>query len=101
MRTSGGGVRCFKGTGRYAVSLGAIAAATSIGASLSNLIAGYVVNATSYAGGFIFLAMVAVLTLLVFYFGVGETRQDAEPTSSGGQVAGRTPTPTEASSRRA
>jgi hypothetical protein len=43
------------------------------------LIAGYVVNATSYAGGFLFLAMVAVLALLVFYFGVGETRQDAEP----------------------
>jgi sugar phosphate permease len=67
--------------GRYAVSLGAIAAATSIGASLSNLIAGYVANATSYAGGFVFLAMVAVLALVVFYFGVGETRQVAAPQS--------------------
>lgn len=73
-----------KGTGRYNVSLGAIAAAVSVGASLSVLISGYVVNATSYAGGFVFLASIAVVGLVVFYFGVGETRKTSV-TRSGGE----------------
>lgn len=63
-----------RGTGRYNVALGAIATAHSIGAALSNLTAGYVVNATGYAGGFLFLAAAAVVALAVFYFFVPETR---------------------------
>jgi sugar phosphate permease len=46
-----------------------------LGASLSNLVAGYVVDLTGYRGGFLFLGACAVLALLVFYFGVPETRR--------------------------
>jgi MFS family permease len=63
-----------RGTGRYNVTLGAIATAVSLGAALSNLVAGYVVNWTGYPGGFLFLAACAALALIVFYFGVPETR---------------------------
>ena len=62
-----------RGTGRYNVTLGAIATAVGIGAALSNLVAGYVVDWTSYGGGFVFLAVCAIAALLVFYFGVPET----------------------------
>jgi len=63
-----------RGTGRYNLVLGAIATAASLGAALSNFTAGYVVDWTSYPGGFVFLSGWAVVALLVFYFGVPETR---------------------------
>jgi MFS family permease len=63
-----------RGTGRYNLVLGAIATAASLGAALSNFTAGYVVDWTSYPGGFLFLSGWAVVAFLVFYFGVPETR---------------------------
>ncbi len=63
-----------RGTGRYNLVLGAIATAVSLGSALSNFTAGYVVNWTSYPGGFLFLSAWAVVAFLVFYFGVPETR---------------------------
>lgn len=63
-----------RGTGRYNVVLGAIATAASLGAALSNFTAGYVVDWTSYPGGFLFLSACALVAFLVFYFGVPETR---------------------------
>lgn len=55
-----------KGTGRYNLTLGAIATAQSIGAALSNLAAGYVVNAWGYNAGFLMLAGIAAGALSLF-----------------------------------
>jgi MFS family permease len=63
-----------KGTGRYNLTLGAIATAQSIGAALSNLAAGYVVQVWGYQAGFLSLAGVAALALLLFYWLMPETR---------------------------
>jgi MFS family permease len=67
-----------KGTGRYNLTLGAIATAQSIGAALSNLTAGYVVNAWGYSVGFLMLAGIAAMALTLFYCAMPETR-DLEP----------------------
>ena len=42
-----------RGTGRYNLALGAIAPAQGIGAALSNLVAGYIVNAWGFDAGFL------------------------------------------------
>lgn len=63
-----------RGSGRYNVMQAVIATAIGAGASLSNLIAGWVVDASSYAGGFIFLSSVALAAFALFYIGVPETR---------------------------
>ena len=69
-----------RGTGRYNVTQGIVATAISAGAALSNGIAGFVVDAVGYSGGFVFLAVVALAALALFYFGVPETgRPDAQP----------------------
>ncbi|HET7314338.1 MFS transporter [Salinisphaera sp.] len=71
-----------RGSGRYNVTQGVIATAIGAGAALSNFVAGWVVDATSYAGGFFFLAAVAMIALALFYVGVPETgRYEARPTS--------------------
>ncbi|HJU04549.1 MAG TPA: MFS transporter [Nitrospiraceae bacterium] len=67
-----------KGTGRYNLTLGAIATAQSIGAALSNLTAGYVVNAWGYNAAFLMLAGIAAFALTLFYWAMPETR-DLEP----------------------
>lgn len=63
-----------KGTGRYNLTLGAIATAQSIGAALSNLAAGYVVNAWGYHAGFLMLAGIAACALSLFYWAMPETK---------------------------
>lgn len=64
-----------KGTGRYAVTLGVINVGHMIGFFLSQTLAGMVVDATdSYRWGFWFLAGIATLALLLFQFGMKETR---------------------------
>ena len=55
-----------QGTGRYNLVLGAIATAHSIGASLSNVVSGYIVNAWGFSTGFVFLAAVAALAFAIF-----------------------------------
>ena len=63
-----------KGTGRYNLTLGAIATAQSIGAALSNLAAGYVVNAWGYHAGFLMLAGIAACALSLFCWAMPETK---------------------------
>jgi MFS family permease len=63
-----------KGTGRYNLALGAIATAQSIGAALSNLAAGYVVQLWGYQAGFLSLAGVAAMALILFYWAMPETK---------------------------
>lgn len=48
-----------QGSGRFNITLGAIAAAVGIGASLSQTIAGTIVHHFSFDAGFLFLAAVA------------------------------------------
>lgn len=64
-----------KGTGRYNLTLGAIATAQSIGAALSNVAAGYVVHAWGYNAGFLMLAGIAACALTIFYWAMPETRE--------------------------
>lgn len=64
-----------KGTGRYNFAVGAIATAQGIGAALSNLAAGYVVNAWGYQTGFVTLAMIAGFALFMFAWRMPETSE--------------------------
>ncbi|ULA59200.1 MAG: MFS domain-containing protein [Nitrospira sp.] len=69
-----------KGTGRYNLTLGTVATAQSIGAALSNAVAGYVVNAWGYNAGFLMLAGIAACALTIFYWAMPETREpEVEP----------------------
>jgi MFS family permease len=62
------------GTGRFNLTQGAIGTATGIGASLSTIIAGYIVKAHGYNAGFFFLMSIAIIALAVFWFFVTETK---------------------------
>jgi MFS family permease len=68
-----------KGTGRYNFALGTIATAQGIGAALSNLAAGYVVNVWGYETGFIVLATIAIVALFLFAWKMPETSERDQP----------------------
>lgn len=61
-------------TGRYNFVLGAIATAQGIGAAISSLVSGYIVNALGFDAGFLFLAAMAALAFLVYWLLVPETK---------------------------
>ncbi len=63
-----------KGSGRFNVSQGLLATCTGIGASLSNLLAGFVAKNAGYNVAFLMLAAIAVGALAVFWFFVPETK---------------------------
>jgi MFS family permease len=62
-----------KGTGRYNLAQGAAAAAWGLGAALSNLVAGFIVDAGGYSAALLFLAAVAVVAFVLFWIAVPET----------------------------
>ncbi|WP_199175926.1 hypothetical protein [Telmatospirillum siberiense] len=62
-----------RGTGRYNLALGAIATMAGIGASLSGLAAGLIVDHFGYDTTFLVLAAVAATALTVFALGMPET----------------------------
>jgi MFS family permease len=66
-----------RGTGHFNASLGAVATAQGIGASLSNAAAGFVAVQAGYGAAFLFLAAVAVLGGLLFWWAMPETRAAA------------------------
>jgi len=66
-----------RGTGRYNLALGAIATLQGIGASLSGLGAGMVVDHFGYSAAFLGLAAVATLALGVFALAMPETADRA------------------------
>jgi MFS family permease len=66
-----------KGTGRFNLMQGALATATGIGASLSNLMTGYVVEVTSQNTGFAVLAAIATFALLFYAVFASETLEKA------------------------
>jgi len=63
-----------KGTGRFNLTLGAVTTAVGIGAALSQSIAGGIVHRWGYHAGFIFLAAVAALALIILWTAMPETR---------------------------
>jgi MFS family permease len=65
-----------RGTGRYNLALGAIATMQGIGASLSGLAAGVIVDHLGYSAAFLTLGAAAGVALVVFALGMPET---AEP----------------------
>jgi MFS family permease len=69
-----------RGTGRFSSALGAVNIAQGIGAALSTTLAGIVVVHAGYSAAFITLAAVAAAGLLLFYFGMPETRAKEEET---------------------
>jgi MFS family permease len=65
-----------RGTGRYNLALGAIATMQGIGASLSGLAAGVIVDHFGYSAAFLAAGAAAAVALIVFALGMPET---AEP----------------------
>ncbi len=63
-----------RGTGRFNLTLGAVAAAVGIGASLSQVIAGGIVHHAGFRAGFLFLSAVALVAFALLYCCVPETR---------------------------
>ncbi|MDE2508262.1 MAG: MFS transporter [Planctomycetota bacterium] len=63
-----------RGTGRFNLMQGVLAAATGVGASLSNLVNGFVVHHAGFDAGFIALAGFATLAWLFLQFTLPETR---------------------------
>ena len=61
------------GTGRYNLAQGAIATVHGIGASLSGLAAGEIVDNFGYSAAFLALAAAAAAALTVFALGMPET----------------------------
>ena len=62
-----------RGTGRYNLAQGAVATAQGIGASLSGLIAGVLVDHAGYGATFLALGAVAAVAATVFGLGMPET----------------------------
>jgi len=62
-----------RGTGRYNLAQGAVATVQGIGASVSGLIAGVIVDHYGYTVTFLSLGAVAALALIVFAVGMPET----------------------------
>ena len=71
-----------RGTGRYNLALGAVTTAQGIGAALSGLLAGGIVDRFGYGPTFASLAVVAVAAAAVFALFMPETR-DVQPLASG------------------
>jgi MFS family permease len=71
-----------KATGRFNLAQGAIAMAVGIGASSSNLLGGTVVQWAGYRAGFVTLAAIAAIALLVFWFAMPETSVSMQPARS-------------------
>jgi MFS family permease len=64
-----------RGTGRYNLALGAIATMQGVGASLSGLAAGVIVDHFGYSAGFLTLGAAALVALIVFAIAMPETAE--------------------------
>jgi len=62
-----------RGSGRFNLTLGAIATAVGIGAALSQTIAGAIVHHSSYRAGFLFLSIVAAIAFSILWIFMPET----------------------------
>src|SRR5215475_6063391 len=73
-----------RGTGHFNLTQGAIATASGVGASLSMLLAGLIVEYAGYQAAFLSLAAVAAVALLIFWTLMPETKEFA---TAGGEAA--------------
>jgi MFS family permease len=80
-----------KGTGRFNFTQGALATATGVGAGLSNLLAGFVVQALGFNAGFVTLAVVAAAAAIFYATAMPETLEPER--QAGGDSEDNTPTP--------
>jgi predicted MFS family arabinose efflux permease len=64
-----------QGSGRFNLTLGAVTTAVGIGAALSQSIAGVIVHRFGYHAGFLFLAGVSSLALVLLWMCMPETRR--------------------------
>ncbi|QXI49962.1 MFS transporter [Pseudomonas anuradhapurensis] len=76
------------GTGRFNVSLGALAAVFGLGAALSPGIAGLVLQAAGYDAAFLTLAAIALAAFVLVLVALPETQPDASPSPSLPTLAG-------------
>ncbi|WP_343601009.1 MFS transporter [Mycobacterium sp.] len=67
------------GTGRYNVSLGAVATATAVGAALSHVVAGWVVVTAGYTAAFMSLGCLAAAGFALYLFAMPETAPAVRP----------------------
>jgi predicted MFS family arabinose efflux permease len=78
-----------RGTGRFNFIQGAINTGVSIGASISNLMTGFIVKRSGYNFGFIVLAMIAAVALASLLFLMPETKDAGdEPKLIGSSARG-------------
>jgi len=69
-----------RGTGRYNLAQGAVATGQGIGASVSGLVSGEIVDHFGYSAAFVILGIAALVALAAFFFGMPETaREHDEP----------------------
>ncbi|WP_406821933.1 MFS transporter [Pseudomonas sp. KnCO4] len=76
------------GTGRFNVSLGALAAVFGLGAALSPGLAGLVLQAAGYDAAFLTLAAIALAAFVLVLVALPETQPDASPSPSLTTLAG-------------
>jgi len=67
-----------RGTGRYNVAQGAVATVQGLGASVSGLVAGEIVDHFGYSVAFVTLGIAALVALAAFFFGMPETARSYE-----------------------
>jgi MFS family permease len=82
-----------RGTGRYNVSLGAVATVQGISASLSTTVAGLIVVKAGYNIAFLTLAAVALASFVVFLVAMPETRKSKRGEAYAGAQSGRLKVP--------
>ncbi|MBV8278240.1 MAG: MFS transporter [Verrucomicrobia bacterium] len=81
-----------RGTGRFNLAQGLVTLATGLGAGLSNLVAGFVVQRFDYPAGFMTLSAIAIIALAFFALLMPETgtqhrtTEDLPAASSGGRL---------------
>ncbi|MFC4706271.1 MFS transporter [Paraburkholderia caffeinitolerans] len=68
-----------RGTGRFNLAQGATSLAVGIGAGLSNVISGLIVDRFGFAAGFLALSMVAAAAFIVFALFMPETSLEEKP----------------------
>jgi predicted MFS family arabinose efflux permease len=73
-----------RGTGRFNLIQGAINTGVSIGASISNLMTGFIVKRSGYNSGFVVLAMIAAVALASLLFAMPETKDIGDQNHANG-----------------
>jgi MFS family permease len=76
-----------RGTGRYNVAQGGVATAQGIGASLSGLAAGLIVDHFGYSAAFLTSAVAAAIALAALATAMPETARSGDPPQSDDLVA--------------